>query len=454
MADTVANDLGQSARRLRLNTLIGLRWLAVAGQLAALLITYFGLKFRFPIAPALVVVLVSGCINLALRWTFSPNKRLNDTSAALLLGYDVIQLSVLLYLTGGLENPFSVLFLAPVIISAVSLPTPHTLGLMALLIVMATVLAAFHLPLPWFPERPLELPILYVFGNWFALVLSAGFVAIYASRVAGEARLLADALAATELALAREQHLTQLDGLAAAAAHELGTPLATITVVVKEIGSQLPPDSPLRDDISLLAQEVKRCREILGKLTSLDEGPGGAWDSLRLTHLLDEVADPARDFGVDLTITRTGVDAEPICRRNPGIIYGLGNLIENAVDFARTEVRIIAYWDAEQVKIEISDDGPGFAADVLSRLGEPYVTTRSNRRAKTEQAPGLGLGLFVAKTLLERSGARMTMHNANPPDTGARIIIEWQRADVEYAAGAIGAVDAPESVENAQPGAV
>jgi two-component system sensor histidine kinase RegB len=441
MADTVANDLGQSARRLRLNTLIGLR-------------TYFGLKFRFPITPALVVVLVSGCINLGLRWTYSPNKRLNDTSAALLLGYDVIQLSVLLYLTGGLENPFSVLFLAPVIISAVSLPTPHTLGLMALMIALATVLALFHWPLPWFSERPLELPILYVFGNWIALVLSAGFVAIYASRVAGEARLLADALAATELALAREQHLTQLDGLAAAAAHELGTPLATITVVVKEIGSHLPADSLLRDDIGLLSQEVKRCREILGKLTSLDEGPGGAWDSLRLSHLLEEVAEPARDFGVDLTIARTGIDAEPICRRNPGIIYGLGNLIENAVDFARSEVRIIAYWDAEKVKIEISDDGPGFAADVLSRLGEPYVTTRSNRRAKTEQAPGLGLGLFVAKTLLERSGARMTMHNANPPDTGARIIIEWQRGDVEYAAGMVGAVDAAESVENAQPGPV
>lgn len=450
MADIGANDLGQSARRLRLNTLIGLRWLAVAGQLAALLVTYFGLKFLFPISFALVIVLLSGVINLGLRWLYPPNKRLNDSSAAVLLGYDIMQLSVLLYLTGGLENPFAVLFLAPVIISAVSLPTMHTLLLMALMIVLATVLAIFHMPLPWFPNFPLALPILYVFGNWIALVLSAGFVAVYASRVAGEARLLADALAATELALAREQHLTQLDGLAAAAAHELGTPLATITVVVKEIGSHLPADSPLLDDIGLLAQEVRRCREILGKLTSLDEGPGGAWDSLRLTHLLDEVADPARDFGVELTIAKKGLDVEPLCRRNPGIIYGLGNLIENAVDFAKSEVRIEAYWDADRVRIDISDDGPGFATEVLGRLGEPYVTTRSNRRAKTEQAPGLGLGLFVAKTLLERSGARMSMRNISPPATGAHITIEWNRAEIEYSAAAASRRDVRETVENVQ----
>ncbi len=432
-SDNYSTELGQSAPRVRLNTLIGLRWLAVAGQSAALLFTHFVLGYRLPIGLAFVAVAISAVINLVLRWNAPANTRLDDRSAAMLLCYDIVQLSALLYLTGGLQNPFAVLFLAPVIIAAVSLPGIYTIGVMATMILASTIIAIDHMPLPWNASQPLEMPILYVFGTWIALVLGAGFVAIYASRVAGEARQLADALAATELVLAREQHLAQLDGLAAAAAHELGTPLATITLVVKELGGQLPPSGVVRDDINLLTQEVQRCRDILGKLTSLDAGPGGTWDRLRITHLLDEVADPARNFGVALTIQHNGSSQEPLCRRNPGIVYGLGNLIENAVDFAQTEVLISAHWDDLNVRIEIRDDGPGFAPEVLGRLGDPYVTTRAHRRAKTDQAPGLGLGLFVAKTLLERSGAVMTMKNASPPESGAMITIQWRRADLEPA---------------------
>ena len=438
VADEGPNELAHSARRLRLDTLIGLRWLAVAGQTAALLFTNFGLGFPLPIIPALAATFASVVVNIALRWRYPPNMRLGDGSAALTLVYDIVQLSMLLYLTGGLQNPFAILLLAPVTISAVSLPAIYTIGILAIMIASGTVLAIVHLPLPWYPGQTLEMPILYVFGTWIALVLGAGFVAIYASRIAREARLLADALTATELALAREQHLTQLDGLAAAAAHELGTPLATITLVVKELAGQLPAEGGLREDVNLLAQEVQRCRDILGKLKSLDEGPGGAWDQLRISHILAEVADPARDFGVSLTIEHHGSGPEPVCRRNPGVIYGLGNLIENAVDFARTEVRILARWDETRLTIEIQDDGSGFSPDVLGRLGEPYVTTRAHRRAKTDQAPGLGLGLFVAKTLLERSGAVMTMRNKSTPNSGAIVMIDWKRADIETAAPAAG----------------
>lgn len=441
------NELGHSARRLRLDTLIGLRWLAIAGQLAALLLTHYGLGFRVPMLMALLPVLASAVVNLGLRWIYPANKRLNDRSAALLLSYDILQLSVLLFLTGGLQNPFSVLFLAPVIISAVSLPSIYTLAITLLMVACATVIAIVHLPLPWYPDRPIEMPMLYVFGTWIALGLGACFVTIYASRVAGEARLLADALAATELALAREQHIAQLDGLAAAAAHELGTPLATITLVVKELGRQLEPDSPIREDINLLSQEVKRCREILGKLASLDEGPGGSWDHLKVTHLLEEIADPVREFGVQLSIENEGGDNEPICKRNPGIVYGLGNLVENAVDFAKSEVRITARWTPDRVAVLIEDDGPGFAPEVLGRLGEPYVTTRADRKAKTEDTPGLGLGLFVAKTLLERSGAILTMHNAALPATGARIAVEWKRADLEFVPEAL----SPDKVAQSGP---
>jgi two-component system sensor histidine kinase RegB len=407
--------------------------MAVAGQSGAILITYFWLGFELPLTLAFVVVAASAWLNVGLRLRYPVNHRLDDGPAAVLLGYDILQLSCLLYLTGGLQNPFALLFLAPVMIAAVSLSMRPIAALLALMVVAATFLAFFHLPLPWYAGKTLEMPLLLVAGVWLALVLGASFVAIYASRVSTEARLLADALSATELVLAREQHLTQLDGIAAAVAHELGTPLATVTVVVKEIQKQLPSNSPLKEDIDLLVQEAQRCRAILGKLSSLGEEQDGMWASHTISHLIEDVVEPIRDFGVTIEIEQTGNDPEPCCRKNPAIQYGLGNLIENAVDFARSKVRIRSEWSPTRVKISIHDDGPGFSQEVLGQLGEPYVSTRrsSTRRAKSEETPGLGLGLFVAKTLLERSGAVMTMTNAPSPATGAWIDIVWPRAEFE-----------------------
>ena len=354
--------------------------------------------------------------------------RLGDRPAFLLLAYDVLQLSSLLYLTGGLENPFAILFLAPVTISAVSLPGTQTAWLAVLMVGAATILAFFHMPLPWRHGSPLELPFLYVFGNWVALALGAGFIGIYASRVAKESRELSAALTATELVLAREQHLTQLDGLAAAAAHELGTPLATITLVLKELTRIAPPEGEIRDDIDLLSQEAMRCRTILSKIASLGSEQAEMLNEMTLAHLLEEVVGPQREFGRELTILPSGEPPEPVCRRNPGIVYGLGNLVENAVDFAESEVRIESSWTVEQVRISIADNGPGFSPDILMRLGDPYVTTRgSQRKADSDSRGGLGLGLFIAKTLLERSGATVSTSNAVAPDHGARVIVVWPR---------------------------
>jgi two-component system, sensor histidine kinase RegB len=273
----------------------------------------------------------------------------------------------------------------------------------------------------------LQLPLIYKAGIWIAIVLGAGFVAIYASRVAIEARKLADALAATELVITREQHLTQLDGLAAAAAHELGTPLATITLVVKELQRQLSAGHPLEEDLGLLAQEADRCRAILGKLASLGAGNEAILDEMSLGVLIEEVIIPQRDFGVRISVAEEGVGQEPVCRRNPGILYGLGNLIENAIDFADSEVQVVAKWSPTEVVIVISDDGPGFSPEVANRLGEPYVTTKSDRRAKIEEGSGLGLGLFIAKTLLERSGATVKTENRPLPAKGAIASVTWVR---------------------------
>jgi two-component system sensor histidine kinase RegB len=264
-------------------------------------------------------------------------------------------------------------------------------------------------------------------AQWLTILLGVTFIGFFAWRVADEARLLASALAATEIVLEREQHLGQLDGLAAAAAHELGTPLATIALVARELDRAIPQGTPHSEDIALLRAQVERCRDILSKLTSLGSGYAGPLTTLALGDLIEDIVAPHRAFGVEIEIRLEGESPEPVSRRNAGVLYGLGNLVENAVDHADTEVRVIARWDEREVLIRIEDDGPGFRADLLPRLGEPYL----HRRGRKARQGGLGLGLFIARTLLERSGASIRFGNANPPERGARAQARWSRADFE-----------------------
>lgn len=431
MSDLVYVDLGRRSRQLRVDTLVKLRWLALLGQALTLVVVEFFFHFTVPLAACLFVILISAGLNIFLRLRFSLVSRLEDLPASAMLGFDILQLSALLYLTGGIVNPFSMLLVAPIMISAVSLSGRITLFLTALMIAAVSGLTLDHFPLPWSPGQSLQLPFIYSIGLWAATVISAAFIAVYASRVAAEARDLADALAATELVSAREQHLIQLDGLAAAAAHELGTPLSTITLVVSDLQRQIPPGGPFEEDVALLSQEVSRCRMILGKLASLGKETNDIFHAMTLSLLLEEVVNPQRDFGVTITIDKSGLGREPLCRRNPSILYGLGNLIENAIDFADSEVRIVARWDADFVKLTIEDDGPGFSPGIIGRIGEPYVTTKTDRRAKSVEGAGLGLGLFIAKTLLERSGATVATANFAPPKSGAVVEICWPRVFFE-----------------------
>jgi two-component system, sensor histidine kinase RegB len=430
MPDVAASDFRHPRRYVRLDTILRLRWLAVLGQLAAIFIVAQGLEFDVPVVPCLAIVGLSALLNLALQTAFNPMQRLEPVYAAALLALNIIELAGLLFFTGGLQNPFSFLFLAPVLISATALPIRLTIALGFLAMACASALGFFHMPLPWDSDDPLVLPPVYLLAVWLSILLAIGVTSLYAFQVTEEARKLSDALAATELVLAREQHLTQLDGLAAAAAHELGTPLSTIFLISRELEKTVH-GGQLAGDLKTLREQAQRCRDILGKITQLS--PGGApFDRMKLSTLIEEVVAPHRDFGIAIKV-RLAVAAarEPVGARNPAILYGVGNILENAVDFARQTVEVNAWWNADTVQIEISDDGPGIAPDMLKRIGEPYVS----RRRATEEAQnargGLGLGVFIARTLLERTGAKVSFTNRNFPDHGAVVHIAWPRSRFE-----------------------
>ena len=435
MTEIEATDLRHARRPIRLDTILRLRWLAALGQLAAIFVVAQGFEFDVPIVPCLVIISASALVNLALQTKVNPMQRLEGTHAAALLALNIVELAALLYFTGGLENPFSFLFLAPVLISATALPVRLTVTIGLLAVACATLLVFVHQPLPWDSDEPLILPPIYLIGVWISIVLAIGVTSLYSFQVTEEARKLSDALAATELVLAREQHLTQLDGLAAAAAHELGTPLSTIVLVSRELekalaeGSQgsAQASSQIAGDIKTLREQAQRCRDILSKITQLS-ATGAPFDRMKLSTLIEETVAPHRDFGVAIKV-RIAVagSREPVGSRNPAILYGVGNILENAVDFARSEVEVNAWWNNDTVEIEVSDNGPGFAPDILKRIGEPYLSRRRVADETPGEHSGLGLGVFIARTLLERTGAKISFSNRVFPDHGAVVQIAWPR---------------------------
>src|SRR5215475_13849846 len=426
MTDVAASEFRQPSRYVRLDTILRLRWLAVLGQLAAVFIVSQGLNFDFAVVPCLVIIGLSALINLAVQTIFNPMQRLEPFWAAALLALNIVELAGLLFLTGGLQNPFSFLFLAPVLISATALPVRLTMALGFVAVACASNLVFYHYPLPWDPDDPLVLPPIYLFGVWLSITLAIGVTSLYAFQVTEEARKLSDALAATELVLTREQHLTQLDGLAAAAAHELGTPLSTIFLISRELEKTVK-EGPLAGDIRTLREQAQRCRDILGKIAQLSS-TGAPFDRMKLSELIEEVVAPHRDFGVAIKVRiAVATVSEPVGSRNPAILYGVGNIVENAVDFAHTTVEVNAWWNNETVEIVISDDGPGIPPDLLNRIGEPYLSRRRTQDELGGERRGLGLGVFIARTLLDRTGAKVSFTNRTFPDHGAVVQIAWPR---------------------------
>ena len=431
---------------MRLRTLSNLRWLAIAGQSAALFLVYFAFGYTLPLGYCAAAIGVSAILNVVLALRYPASHRLANREASYYLAFDVLQLAVLLYLTGGITNPFALMFVAPVVIGAATLNLGNTLILAGIAFASVSLIGVFHRPLPWPAGEVLILPQLYQAGIWAALVIGIGFTSVYAWRIASESARMSAGLAATQLALAREHRLASLGALATAAAHELGTPLGTIAVVARELERALPENSAEVEDVRLLRSQAERCRAIIARLANPEEAMLGQAAPLPLGALLDDIASPHRgeDVAINVDIPHDGASAAPMPQpqvwRTPELLHGLGNIIENAADFAKSRVEIKGSWDTNHLHVVIEDDGPGFAPEIFERIGEPYVTSRPGHHAlgETDIGPGelgehegMGLGFFIAKILLEQTGGAVKA--VNPPSGGARVSVVWARGVIDGA---------------------
>lgn len=420
-SDPTPAFLPERADWLRLRTLILLRWMAIFGQLVALTVADRYFAILLPLGLCYMAVGAAVIANLLSIYLFPENKRLTETEALMTLTFDLTQLSFLLYLTGGLTNPFALLILAPVTVSASVLELRSTVFLGLLAVFFVTLIALFNVPLRTEEGALLRVPGLFGFGFWLSLVIGIAFLGLYSRRVATEMHSMSDALLATQMALAREQKLTDLGGVVAAAAHELGTPLATIKLVSAEMIDELADNPDLQDDARLIRDQADRCRDILRSM-----GKAGKDDlhlrTAPLGAVLREAAEPHLGRGKEVIFTLVAAPraeaAEPNIRRRPELIHGIRNLVQNAVDFARERVWVDAVWTQRNVTLRIIDDGDGFPPQVIGRIGDPFVRSRRAGEEHRQDRPGyegMGLGLFIAKTLLERTGAELSFANAGDP---------------------------------------
>jgi len=417
-------------------TLVTQRWLVLIGEAVVLVAAGLGLGLKAPYALCFGVIGAGAWVNL-LTGVATPGQRtLGDLEAAAQLAVDILQISALLALTGGAANPFVLLLIAPVTLAAATLPLRHLLALAGLASVASVALAYPIMPLPGGLSIGVRVTQEYRLGAALANLTGIALIAGFVRQAAVEAARMALALDVTQTVLSREQRLSALGALAAAAAHELGTPLATIAIVAKEMAREAPTPA-VKDDAELLMAQTQRCRDILAQLTKTpDQASDEVHERLSLRQLVQEVIEPhagVKDVRVEAIVTGAPGTPAPDISRMPEIITALSSFVENAVDFAAAEVLVTARFDAETISVEVRDDGPGFAPEILAKLGEPYVTTRPGAEGSRTGHIGMGLGFFISKTLLERTGAVVTFQNGRP--RGAIVSARWARARIEAGRG-------------------
>ncbi len=402
-------------------TLVILRWIAIVGQFSAITLVYFYLKLDFLYLVAYLILFFGLLTNLYLQFKIK-SILIKDFKASIFLFYDLIQLAALLYLTGGISNPFSILLIIPAIVSSTFLSMGTTVLLGIFTIALLYLLSIFHYPLPGIHEHSETFPKLYLTGYILAIIIGLIFLSYFGIRFSGESKRRTDAINKVQQVLAKEYELESLGGQAAAAAHSLGTPLATINVVATELKKELGNNKEIEKDLDLLITQTKRCGEILKKISKKQIKDDDFFKKTKLEDLLEEIINSFKETSSKKIVLISDKDENKIfISRSPEIIYGLRNFIGNAVKFAKSEVEINLASNEEIIEIEINDNGPGFPDDIMEILGEPYIKSKSTQ---VNQNAGTGLGTFLGKTLLERRSAKLFFSNTK--DKGAKVKILFE----------------------------
>jgi len=445
-------DLFPESKRgewIRLRTMIFIRWVAISGQLAAIVTAFQYFELALNLSLCFFAVGLSALANIIASLLFPESKRLSELENVFMILFDLFQLAFLLFLTGGLNNPFSFLLIAPVVVSAAALKKRSTFIIGTAAVFIVTLLSHFYVPLESVSGKTLTIPDIFLFGNWIAISTGIVFLAFYSTRVTSELNTMSDALFATQTALSREQKLTDLGGVVAAAAHELGTPLATIKLTSSELIEELKNFPELLNDALLIRDQADRCGNILNNMGSAGKDDLQMHQAL-LAEIIREAAEPHSNRGVAIETKisdghKGGID-EPYIIRRPEIIHGLRNMIQNAVDFATSKVWVESSWTKEAINITISDDGYGYPPNLLGRLGDPFLGAKIGKENR-QGYEGMGLGLFIAKTLLERTGAKISFSNGHKNQkpsqsqsapSGAIVDIYWPRKKVETTSNLFG----------------
>lgn len=410
---------------LRLRTLNLIRWIAILGQYIAVATAFFWLEINFNIYLASVCILISIILNIIVSIKFLPIRTLNSNETLFYLIFDSIQLVALLYITGGLTNPFCILIIAPFIISATYLDLFRTIIIGIVSILSLSLLAFFYQPISSniFEFSSSDFSSFQIFSIWLSLIVSLAFIGIYCFRVANESRKVEKALNETQIALSDEEKISDMMSLTAAAVHELGTPLSTISVIIKEIVNELDASEKNYDDILLIQSQIKRCSEILNRLRQGDISNDNSSfiNELDFPRLINEIV---KDYELEEIKLNFEIDdyfknSNFIILRKPEIVHSLSNIIENAYEYAKHSVTIKLILKDENVILEIINDGEGFPANILPILGEPYV------KKNEKNHKGIGLGLFIAKNLINKTVGKIEFRNIE--NTGASVKIIWKK---------------------------
>ncbi len=408
------------------NTLTILRYIAIFGQFLAICVVYFYLKLPFPIELCCTIILIGLTTNLYLQYGIKINQ-LKDFYASIFLVYDLIQLSILLYLTGGIFNPFCFLLIIPAIVSSTFLSMGTTIILGFITCLLLFFISFFHLPLPGEDMNLLHFPNFYKMGIIISILIGLIFLSYFGIRFAGEKKKTSEALNKLQEVIYKEYELESLGGQAAAAAHSLGTPLATISVVAKELKKEIGDDSELSKDIDLLISQSKRCSDILKRISKKQIEEDKFFSSVKLEDLLEEILNSFKETSSkDITLISNKDMNKIDIQRSPEMIYGLRNFIGNAIKFSKSKVNVFLISDEREIKIIINDDGPGFPEDIVRKIGEPYIKSRSK---EVNPNSGLGLGTFLGKTLLERQNAKLIFKDDKNLG-GASVVISWSPKNI------------------------